>query len=107
MKGNDHYHSMDKNDLKNLTKNLNKIKVSLGQSSKKRFIKSELISRKNARRSIVLSNDVKKNHKLSKFDLICKRPGTGISPIFFKKIIGKRVRYNLKADSILTFRDIK
>ena len=106
-KGNDHYHSMDQNDLKNVTKNFNKIKLSLGQISKKKFIKSELISRKNARRSIVILKDINKNHKLRSVDLICKRPGTGISPIFFKKIIGKKVRRNLKADSILTYGDLK
>ena len=33
-KGNDHYHSMDKNDLKFLIKNLNKIKIILGQARK-------------------------------------------------------------------------
>ena len=107
MKGNDHYHAMDKKDLKILVKNINKIKISLGTSCKKKIIKSEHVSRKNARRSIVLSHDVKKNHKLKKYDLICKRPGTGISPIYFNKIVGKRIRYNLKADRILTFRDIE
>jgi N-acetylneuraminate synthase len=107
MKGNDHYHSMDKNDLKVLVKNIGKIKVSLGTSYKKKIIKSEYISRKNARRSIVLFHDVKKNQKLKKYDLICKRPGTGISPMYFNKIVGRRIKYNLKADRILTFRDIK
>ena len=107
MKGNDHYHSMDKKDLNNLVKNISKIKLSLGTNLKKKIIKSEHISRKNARRSIVLFHDVKKNHKLKKYDLICKRPGTGISPIYFNKILGKRIRYNLEADHILTFRDIK
>ena len=51
-KGNDHYHSMDKNDLKFLIKNLNKIKIILGRS-KKSVILSEQKSRKFARRSLV------------------------------------------------------
>ena len=107
MKGNDHFHSMDEEDLKILLNNIYKIKISLGTSFKKQVIKSEYLGRKNARRSIVLCYDVKKNHKLKKYDLICKRPATGISPIYFNKVVGKRIRHNLKADHILTFQDIK
>ena len=106
-KGNDHYHSMDKSDLKVFFKNIKNLKILLGNSSEKRPIKSELISRKNARRSIVATRFLKKGKKINKNDIICKRPGTGLSPYFYKKIIGKKVARSIQEDQILKLSDIK
>jgi len=106
LKGNDHYHSMDEKDLKNLTLKLKKIKISLGVHKNKKMIKTEKISKKNARRSIVLKKNVTKGQILKKDDLICKRPATGISPIKFKKVIGKKVKHNLEEDYILKEKDL-
>lgn len=106
-KGNDHYHSMDIQDLKNFINNSNKIHSTLGQFNKKTFIKSELISRKNARRSLVLLTDVKKGQILKKNILICKRPGTGISPIFLNKVLGKKIKKNLNTDTILKWSHLR
>ena len=105
-KGNDHYHAMDYKDLRKFISNARKIFDIVGKYKKKTFIKSELISRRNARRSIVLNNDVKKGQKVKKNNLICKRPGTGISPIYFNKIIGKKYKKNILADTILQWKNI-
>ena len=105
-KGNDHYHSMDKNDLKFLIKNLNKIKIILGRS-KKSVILSEQKSRKFARRSLVAKKFLYKGHILKSKDIICKRPGTGIPPKFLTKITNKRISKNLKEDEIITWKHIK
>ena len=104
-KGNDHYHSLDEKDLKNFNNKLDKILPTLGDY-KKRFIKSEIKSRKNARRSLVLNLNLKKGHKLKFDDLIPKRPATGISPIHIKKILGKRLKLNLLSDTILQWKHI-
>jgi N-acetylneuraminate synthase len=70
------------------------------------MIKSEKISKKNARRSIVLNKNVTRGQVLGKDDLICKRPATGISPVEFDNVIGKKIRYNLKEDHILRTKDL-
>ena len=70
------------------------------------MIKSEQISKKNARRSIVLKRNIVKGQILRNDDLICKRPATGISPTEFTKVIGKKVRRNLKEDHILRTKDL-
>ena len=106
LEGNDHYHSMDRKDLKCFSFNLKQIRISLGNSKKKEMIKSEKISKKNARRSIVLKKNVTKGHVIGKDDLICKRPATGISPVEFANLIGKKVRCNLKEDHILRTKDL-
>ena len=106
-KGNDHYHSMNLKDLQNFKKHIEMISISIGKSKLKKPIKTEFISRKNARRSIVVLKKIKKNEKLSDLNLISKRPGTGISPMFWKKIIGKKAIKNLTSDYILKWRDFK
>ena len=87
LKGNDHYHSMDVYDLKKIVNGINNTFSILGTNEKK-YLKSELISRKNARRSIYSVNNLKKNHKIRIEDIIYKRPGGGIPPYETKKIIG-------------------
>lgn len=105
-RGNDHYHSMDISDLQNLRKRLTETKKILGKK-RKNYLKSELNARKFARRSIVCLKNLKKNHILKKQDLLCKRPGTGISPINLRKIIGKKIKKNLSEDHILSWSDLK
>ncbi len=106
IKGNDHYHSMDKNDLKVFVSNLEIIHSTSGLK-KKKYLNSEKISRKNARRSIVLKTDVFKGQVLKKEMLITKRPGTGIKPTEWYNVIGKRTKKNLKKDRLLLWSDLK
>tara|TARA_B100000700_G_C14978904_1_gene825331 strand:+ start:290 stop:1354 length:1065 start_codon:yes stop_codon:yes gene_type:complete len=101
LKGNDHYHAMDKNDLKRFVELIDKIHISLGDKIKKMPIKTEEISRLNARRSIVLKNSLSAGQNLQEKDLTYKRPGTGISPIHWDQIIGKKIKIDLEKDSIL------
>ena len=83
-----------------------KIQILLGNSSKKP-IKSEFISRKNARRSIVTNENLEKGKKLNEKNLTTKRPGTGITPEKWNKIIGKRLTKNVPSDHVLRWSDIK
>lgn len=104
--GNDHYHAMDIKDLSRFVELINRITISLGKESCKKSIDTEEISRLNARRSIVLNRDVSKNHILTENDLIYKRPGTGISPLNWDKVIGSRTVRKLDCDYILKWSDI-
>ena len=105
LKDNDHFHSMDIHDLKILKKNCLELKKILGKHDKE-ILESEKISNKNARRSIVLKKKVLKNETLTNDMLICKRPGTGISPSKIDKIIGLKVIKDLDKDHILDWLDI-
>ena len=105
-RGNDHYHSMDEKDLKNLNDNIKHTHSILGVK-KKHCLNSELKSKKFARRSLVLNRDVRKNSIIKSKYIICKRPGTGISPVELSKAIGRKVIKNLKEDHILRWSDFK
>ena len=105
-KGNDHYHSMDFKDLKKLKKKIVKANEIIGLKEKK-HLKIESNSRKFARRSIVLKYDMKKNAIIKEKNIICKRPGTGISPIYIDNVLGKAIKKSLKEDHILKWNDLK
>jgi sialic acid synthase SpsE len=104
--GNDHYHAMDVKDLKRFIELIKQIHVSLGSDSEKKPIKTEKISRLNARRSVVLTKNVKKNHIILEEDITYKRPGTGVSPLHWDKIIGAKTIRELESDHILQWSDL-
>ena len=105
--GNDHYHAMDVNDLKRFKERLQIIQEAVGPDVEKKPIPTEEISRKNARRSIVLTENVSAGTELTEAMIIYKRPGTGISPLFWDEVIGKRVKIDLEDDHILQWVDLE
>ena len=105
--GNDHYHAMDIRDLKRFTSLIDSIHVSLGKTDFKSPIESENISRLNARRSIVIKKNIIKGEVLSDDNLTYKRPGTGISPLYWDDIIGSISTKDLKEDDLLLWNDFK
>ena len=107
LRGNDHYHAMDYKNLIEFKKVLRKTYSLIGKNEEKKPIDSENIARKNARRSVVLNKNINAGEKITKNHLICKRPGTGISPIHWEQVLGKYARKKMKIDHILTWSDIK
>ena len=105
LKGNDHYHAMDLNDLKNIRKNLDLLD-SLFDKDEKNYLECEQISRKQARRSIFLKRDMKKGEIIFNSDLIMKRPGIGISPKDLDKTLGKKLNKDLNEDELLSLGDL-
>ena len=99
--GNDHYHAMDKEDLKIFNKNIDATFKILG-SFKVEVLKDEEKSRLNARRSLVAAKDIPKGKIIEKSDLTFKRPAHGISPKYIDKIIGKKAKTTIQTDAILT-----
>ena len=105
--GNDHYHSMDSNDLKVLRKNLNLVEEILGNKNKI-CLDSEVKSQNNARRSIYTSENIKNGDILTESNLICKRPFEGgLCASKFKEIIGKKVNKDLNEDHQIKYDDLE
>lgn len=100
--GNDHYHAGDPEDFKKAISNFELVNVIRGQSEKT-VLPCELVPRREARRSLVLTRDMKKGEILTKEDLIAKRPGTGIAPDKMDIVIGRKVLSDLPEDTILTW----
>ena len=101
VKGNDHFHSLDKEDLIKFRRNID-IYNSVNKDLKNRYVLNcEKISRKNARRSIVTNKIIKKGEKISIDKIIMKRPGTGLSPDKLKSVLNKRAKRYLAEDTII------
>ena len=98
--GNDHYHAMDKEDLKTFNKNLNTTLEILG-SFKIEALVNEEKSRLNARRSLVAANDIPKGKIIEKSDLTFKRPAHGISPKYIDDVVGKEAKIDIMEDDII------
>ena len=105
LKGNDHYHAMDMNDLKIFRKNLASVKKVIG-NFEKFSLETEQISRKNARRSIVANETIKKGEFITKDKITYKRPGTGIPPFEIDNILGKKASKEILEDSIIEWSHI-
>lgn len=100
--GNDHYHSGDPSDFKKAINNFAWINTIMG-SPEKTVLECEKISRREARRSLVLVRSMKKGEIIRKEDLMAKRPGTGISPVYADIVVGRKVLLDLEEDTILTW----
>lgn len=98
--GNDHYHAMDKVDLKLFKNMLEKLNVISG-SREKKCIPEELISKENARRSIVANCLINKGDIITREMITFKRPGTGIKPFEIDKVLGKKASKVIEEDAIL------
>jgi N,N'-diacetyllegionaminate synthase len=89
LRGPDHKASLDPKEFKFMVKSIRIVEKTLGNKIKQ-VTKSEKKNIYIVRKSIVASTKINKNEKFSNFNITCKRPGTGISPLFFKKLIGKK-----------------
>lgn len=100
LKGNDHYHAMDLNDLKNFLKIMERKKILSGSIRKN--LTNEYKSIKYARRAIYANKNIEKFKIIDPDDLISLRPSVGgISVSNWNKIIGKKIKVGLSRGSIL------
>lgn len=98
--GNDHYHAGEPEDFKRAIENFKWIDNILGKGEKT-VLECEIVPRKEARRSLVLTRKMKKGEIISERDIMPKRPGIGISPQYTEIVIGRRVTRDLEEDTIL------
>ncbi len=103
--GPDHKASLEPTELKKMVEGIRNIEKAMGDGIKKPTA-SELKIAKVARKSVVAKVDIFKGEKISSNMLAIKRPGTGIEPKYFFKIIGKKAFKNIQKDSLIKLSDI-
>lgn len=103
--GADHKASISINNFSKMVIEIRKIEKIKGSSIKTMNI-SEKSNLRSARKSIFINKDVNKGHTLRYLDLNFKKPGTGMNPMEYKKIINKKIKKGLKKNSILKKTDI-
>ncbi|MDD3591334.1 MAG: N-acetylneuraminate synthase family protein [Sulfurovum sp.] len=100
LQGNDHYHAMDKEDLKLLRNNLGRIFEILG-GFKVEALEDEAMSRREARRSLVAGRTIPKGKVIEREDLTFKRPAHGVSPKFIDEVVGRVAMKDINDDDVI------
>ena len=100
--GNDHYHAMDKEDLRLFLQRMKAVQESIG-SYEVRSLPEEEPARKNARRSLVAARRIAKGQQITKEDLTWKRPAFGISPRCLDSVLTMTAREDIAEDTVLTW----
>jgi len=98
--GPDHKASANPKDFKKMVEGIRKITVALGDGIKKISL-SEKKNLKIARTSIVALKEIKKGEIFTNKNLAIKRPGTGISPMKFYKVVGKIAKKKFLEDELI------
>lgn len=100
LEGPDHKASINERQLVNMIKGIRNIEIALGKKDK--FVTpSEKKNRNKIRKSIVANKFIRRKDKFTVHNITCKRPGHGISPIFWKKVLGKQAKKNFKKDELI------
>lgn len=100
MEGPDHQASLEPDELKRLVIAIRNIEKSLGNGNKKPA-PSELINIPVVRKSIVATREIKNGELLNEENLTVKRPGTGISPMRWDEVIGKKAKKDFAIDELI------
>ena len=100
MKGPDHLASLEPKQLKGMVNAIRNIELALGSVIKKPS-NSEIQNMNIVRKSIIAKTKIKKGDLFSKDNLIIKRPGCGISPMRWDKIIGTKARKDYSQDDLI------
>lgn len=100
MEGPDHKASLEPEELAEMVKSIRNIEIALGNGLKKPS-NSELKNKQIARKSIVAEKDIREGELFTVENLAIKRPGTGLSPMIWYELLGKKANKNYKKDELI------
>jgi len=103
--GPDHKASLDPQGLAQWVSSIRRVESMLGNGIKQPT-QRELRNMASIRRSVVAAEELKAGDVLGLHNLACKRPGNGISPVDFEKIIGMRINCNKAEDEVIQWQDL-
>ncbi len=100
MQGPDHKASLEPDELKAMVSAIRNIEIAMGNGIKTPS-KSEQKNKPIARKSIVANKNIKKGEIFTEKNITVKRPGTGISPMLWNEIIGKKAIMDFNDDDLI------
>jgi N,N'-diacetyllegionaminate synthase len=102
----DHWLSLDEPQLKQLVDDVRELESALG-NGKKVLLECETPAWKYARRSVVAARSISSGSVLSAEDLVLKRPGTGLAPEYYDRLIGRTLVRDIQEDTLLSLEDLQ
>lgn len=106
MPGPDHRASANPETFKKMVDEISTVETIMGSSIKKP-LSGEVKLQKIARKSIVSLTNIKKGEVLTINNIGIKRPGTGLEPGYFSRLIGSKAARDIKSDSLIKKGDLK
>lgn len=100
MEGPDHKASLDPDGLRAMIQSVRRIEQALGDGEKT-VTAAEAPNRAVARKSIVARCDIREGERLTEQNLTTKRPGTGLSPMRWKDLLGTPARRDFAEDEMI------
>ena len=94
--------ALDKDQFSSLIKSIRLIEMAMG-NGKKNPTDSEKVNLLTNRVSIISMVEIKAGQTITKDLMDIRRPGTGIQPIHFNSIIGKKAKINIPKEEPITF----
>lgn len=98
--GPDHRASATPAEMRDLVESVRRAEAMLG-SGRKEVTPSERGNMAVARRSIVAARPIRAGETLTEENLACKRPGTGISPMRWDDVLGRRAERDFGEDELI------
>lgn len=100
MEGPDHKASLEPDELEAMVKAIRNIEDALG-SGEKKVTASEEKNRVIARKSIVAKRHIDKGESFTKENITTKRPGSGISPMKWNVVLGRKAMREFEEDELI------
>ncbi len=99
MKGPDHAFGIEPEELNQMVFKIREIEDAIGDGIKSgpRFEEMEMY--KKVRRSIIADRDLYPGEVINSTDLVVKRPGLGINPMYIDMVIGRTVKVKIEKDA--------
>ncbi len=104
MKGPDHKVSLEPHEFKEMVRTIRSVAVRMG-SIEKKPTPSEKSMIKTVRKSIVTLQPISKGDIFTYTNICIKRPGTGLAPVLYEKILGKKAKKNIPEDVLVRKED--
>jgi len=103
--GPDHRASLEPAELVDLVRTLRDVETSLGDGVK-RLMPSELRNKPLMQKSLVARRTIYAGEVITPDDLTCRRPGVGLTPLWFERVLGKRAAVDIAKDEVLTLSSV-
>ena len=104
MEGPDHKASLEPDEMTAMIRSIRHIEQAMGDG-RKRVSDSERKNIAVARKSIVASCDIKEGEFFTEHNITTKRPGTGVSPMLWDRVIGTRAMRDFAADELIELQE--
>lgn len=98
--GPDHCASIEPHELAALVRSVRQVEQALGDPAKE-VTASERGNREVARRSLVAAAAIGAGDTFTESNLAIKRPGTGLSPLMYWEVLGKRAKRAYQPDEVI------